>query len=277
MTNSGDIQSQLWVSALDDATSAAGDRSHPAFWLPSQNFVASSNSSYGIVNERAFWVLDACHPAGTSNASTCDVDEDCCGGTGPNKTGACRLDTPVSNPPTRHCQALPPVGQCEAANASCGSTSDCCPGLVCVGAVCEVPPPVLVVSPANYERIYQADCPDGTKPVWRFFDWKTTTPATNSALEFYAETAADPGSFHTLPQAPNAVVVDGVARLAIVKGAPVVDWTGVDVDEKFSMLNPLVKSQELLKITVRFIPNDERTQSPILNDWRQVYSCVPAE
>ncbi len=277
MTNSGDIQSQLWVAAIDDTTSAGADRSHPAFWLPSQNFVASSNSTYGYVNERAFWVLDACHNAGTSAASTCEVDEDCCGGAATPKTAACRLDTPVSNPPTRHCQALPPAGQCVAANGSCGSTADCCSGLACVNAVCQVPPPVLVVGDANYERIYQADCPDGTKPVWHFFDYKTTTPATSSSLEIYAETAADPSTFHTLSVAPNAVVVDGVAHLTTVTGAPVTDWTGVDVATAFSMLDPIVKSQEYLKITVRFVPNQEHTASPILNDWRQVYSCPPAE
>jgi hypothetical protein len=275
MTNSTDIQSQLWVSAIDDATSNITDRSHPGFWLPSQNFAA--NAAFGYVNERGFWVLDACHPPGTSDASTCEVDEDCCGGTGPTKTGACRLDTPVANPPTRHCQALPPAGQCEAANASCGSTSDCCTGLVCIGAQCELPPPVLVVSPANYERVYQADCPDGTKPIWRFFDWKTTTPPTNSQLEFYAETQADPTQFATLPSAPEPVAIPGVEHVGIATGAPITDWTGKDIDTLLEGDTPPLKSQEYLKITVRFVPNDEGTASPVLNDWRQIYSCVPAE
>jgi hypothetical protein len=275
MTNSTDFQSQLWVSAIDDTTSGTTDRSHPGFWLPSQNFAA--NAAFGYVNERGFWVLDACHPPGAADASSCEVDQDCCGGIGPTKTSACRLDTPVANPPTRHCQALPPAGQCVAANASCGSTSDCCTGLVCVGAVCTVPPPVLVVSPANYERIYQADCPDGTQPVWRFFDWKTTTPATNSQLEFYAETQADPTKFATLPMAPESVALAGVEHVGIASGAPITDWTGKDIDTLLEGDNPPLKSQEYLKITVRFVPNDERTQSPILNDWRQIYSCVPAE
>jgi len=279
MTNSSDIQSQLWVSAIDDATSSTGDRSHPSFWLPSQNFASSSSASYGFVNERAFWVLDACHPPGKTNASTCEVDEDCCGGVGPAKTGACRLDTPLANPPTRHCQALPALGKCEAVNDSCGSTADCCTGLVCVGASCQLPPPVLVVGSQNYERIYKADCPDGTKPIWRFFDWKTTTPDTDSALEFYAESQADPANFHTLPVAPAPIngAPDGVAFLKTVTGPPVVDWTGADVDVSLQALDPTQKSQEYLKITIRFIPNAERTKSPILNDWRQIYSCVPAE
>jgi hypothetical protein len=51
----------------------------------------------------------------------------------------------------------------------------------------------------------------------------------------------------------------------------------VDVDVALQSLNPIQKSEEFLKITVRFIPNDEQTASPVLNDWRQIYSCVPAE
>ncbi len=76
-----------------------------------------------------------------------------------------------------------------------------------------------------------------------------------------------------------SVVADGVARLTTnpVQGPPVVVWTGVDVDGALQSLNPPVKSQQYLKITVRFIPNDEGTASPVLNDWRQIYSCVPAE
>jgi hypothetical protein len=275
MTNSTDIQSQLWVAAVDDATSAAVDRSHPAFWLPSQNFAPAT--AYGYVNERAFWVLDACHPPGNANASTCEVDEDCCGGTGPTKTSACRLDTPIANPPTRHCQALPAAGQCVAANGACGAPTDCCAGLVCVGAVCQVPPSVLVVSPANYERVYQADCPDGTKPIWRFFDWETTTPDTASQIEFYAETEADPTKFATLPVSPVPVNTPGVEHVGVASGAPITVFTGKDIDTLLEGDNPPLKSQEYLKITIRFVPNMERTASPVLNDWRQIYSCVPAE
>ncbi len=51
---------QLWVGALDDAVSAATDRSHPPFWLPNQ--VLGDNGGR-IRNERAYWVLDACRPS----------------------------------------------------------------------------------------------------------------------------------------------------------------------------------------------------------------------
>lgn len=275
MTNSQDLQSQLWVAAIDDTVSAAADRSHPGFWLPSQNFAA--NAATGYVNERGFWALDSCHAAGTTNASTCEVDEDCCGGSGASKTAACRLDTPLSSPPTRHCQALPPAGTCTSVAGSCGAASDCCSGLVCVAAACQNPPPVLVVGYVNYERIYHSDCPDGSKVVWRFFDWKAQTPPSNSKLEVFAETEADPSTFVTLPVAPNVNTSPDVVHLADISTSNPTTWVGAAVSDALALNMKQLKSQEYLKITVRFLANDEHTQSPVLLDWRQSYSCVPAE
>ncbi len=275
ITNYQAIQSQLWVAAIDDSVSGAADRSHPAFWLPSQNFAADASTGY--INERGFWALDSCHPAGATNASTCEVDEDCCGGSGATKTAACRLDTPLSNPPTRHCQALPPAGVCAGTAGSCGAASDCCAGLVCVAAACQKPPPVLVIGYVNYERIYHSDCPDGTKVVWRFFDWKAKTPPSNSKMEVFAETEADPATFVTLPIAPNVNTSPDVVHVADITMSNPTTWVGAAVSDALAANMKQLKSQAYLKITVRFLANDEHTLSPILLDWRQSYSCVPAE
>jgi hypothetical protein len=274
ITNNWDIQSQLWVGAIDDAPSGATDRSHPGFWLPSQNF--SSTASNGYINERGYWVLDACHPAGSGPASSCEVDDDCCGGSDAPKSSACRLDTPLSNPPFRHCRAVPPPGQCIAAAGQCSTPTDCCTGLACIGAVCSVPPTVLAFAPSNYERIYEADCAEGSKPVWRFFDWKAVTPDTNSELEFYAETQTDPTLFATLPDYPTAVLADDVVFLGTASGPTLTDWVGVSVSERLEA-DKMLKSQQYLKITIRFVPNSEHTESPVLKNWRQSYSCEPAE
>jgi hypothetical protein len=147
--------------------------------------------------------------------------------------------------------------------------------LVCVNAACQTPPPVLVVGDMNYERVYQSDCPSGTKVVWRFFDWKAITPATNSKLEVYAETQADPTMFATLASAPTPIATTGVMKLATITTSNPTNWTGNAVSVELDKI--MLKSQQYLKITVRFVPNDERTLSPILKDWRQSYSCVPAE
>ncbi|HEX3776780.1 MAG TPA: PA14 domain-containing protein [Polyangiaceae bacterium] len=266
------LQSQLWVSAIDDTTSGSTDRSHPGFWLPSQNY--STNAASGYINERGFWVLDSCH----ANGAVCDVDEDCCGGLASPKTSLCRLDTPVTDPPTRHCGAAPPVGMCVAQGGACTTSSDCCIGAVCLTGTCQPPPAILVMTPANYERNYTAACASGTQPVWRFFDWEDVTPATNSKIEFYAQTSATGTDFLTLPVYPAAVTTgasSGVVLVGTASGAPNTTWIGSDVGAALTAIG--LKSQQYLKVTIRLVPNNELTASPTLTNWRESYSCVPAE
>ncbi|MEO7033585.1 MAG: PA14 domain-containing protein [Polyangiaceae bacterium] len=267
------LQSQLWVSAIDDTPSGSTDRSHPGFWLPNQNYQLDASSGY--INERGFWVLDGCKSNGATSANSCEVDEDCCGGLTSPKTALCRLDTPVTDPPSRHCGAAPPVGMCVASGGACTTTTDCCIGSVCLTGSCAPPPPILVPAPANYERVYSAVCDSGSKPVWRFFDWEDITPDSNSKIEFYAQTSATGTDFATLPNYPIIISNAGVVAIGTASGAPNSTWVGGDVGAKLTAIG--LKSQQYLKVTIRMVPNNELTQSPTLTNWRQNYSCVPAE
>lgn len=271
-TNASEIQSMLWVSAIDDATSGATDRSHPAFFLPNQ---AYSESGGHYLNERAYWVTEACRPAGSGAGSTCDVDEDCCGGTASPKTGVCRIDTPITQPPTRHCASVPPPNACLAAGSACTASSDCCFNYPCVANICTKPPPLPTFSATNFKRVYTSECGMGTKPVWRFFDWQAVTPPVGSAIEFYAESSDDPATFHDLPVAPNAVAVAGVVKIATVTGATVMGWVGQDVGALLTAKG--VPQRKYLQITARLQPNTKNTDTPVLTDWRQAYSCPPQE
>lgn len=268
MLNYNDLQSQLWVSAVDDSASGATDRSHPGFWLPNQNYAATASSGY--VNERGFWALEGCK----SNGNSCEVDEDCCGGTVAPKTSLCRLDTPVTDTPTRHCGAVPAAGMCIADGGTCSTNAECCLGSICASGKCAAPPPILVYGATNYERVYTASCGDGTKPVWRFFDWQTVTPG-DSKIEFYAQSAKALADFGTVPVAPAAVSTAGVVSLGTASGATTTSWVGSDVGAKLITAN--LKSQQYLKVTIRLIPNTAVTAAPTLSKWRQNYSCVPAE
>ncbi|MEI9940759.1 MAG: PA14 domain-containing protein [Pseudomonadota bacterium] len=272
MTNYTQLQSALWISAVDDVPSAGSDRSHPAFLLPNQNF-STSGASY--VNERGFWVLDGCKSNGTASTSSCEVDEDCCGGLASPKTAVCKIDTPVTDPPTRHCSSAPPVGMCVANGGVCAVTNDCCLGSVCLTGTCSPPPAILLPAPANYERKYQAVCDTGTKAVWRFFDWETITPSANSKIEFYAQTSATGTDFATVPVYPATVNIPGVVKLGTATGASNTSWIGSDVGAL--LLAAGLKSQQYLKVTIRMVPNDSLSASPTLTNWRQNYSCVPAE
>jgi len=133
----------------------------------------------------------------------------------------------------------------------------------------------LVPQPANFERNYNAVCGTGTKPIWRFFDWEDITPASNSKIEFYAQTSATGGDFATVPNYPTMVSIAGVVKLGTASGAPNPTWIGADVGAALSAAS--FKSQQYLKVTIRMVPNDELTKSPTLTNWRQNYSCVPAE
>jgi len=272
MLNYSQLQSALWIAAVDDTPSAGSDRSHPAFLLSNQ---AYSTTGANYLNERGFWVLDSCKSNGTSSASTCEVDEDCCGGLASPKTAVCKIDTPLTDPPSRHCSAAPPVGMCVAQGGVCAVTNDCCLGSVCLSGTCSPPPPILILGPANYERNYQAICDSGSKPVWRFFDWQTVTPSANSKIEFYAQTSATGSDFATVPLHPTMVTTPGVVKLGTATGASNTSWVGSDVGAL--LLAAGLKSQQYLKVTIRMVPNDQLTASPTLANWRQNYSCVPAE
>jgi hypothetical protein len=272
MLNTSVLQSMLWVSAVDDTVSGATDRSHPAFFLPNQ---AYSESGGHYLNERAYWVTEACRAPGASAASTCDVDEDCCGGTSSPKTGVCRIDTPVTQPPTRHCAAVPPPNACIAANGACSSSTDCCFNYPCVSNICVKPPPLPTYRPDNFVRDYTAECGRGTLPVWRFFDWKAVTPPIDSAIEIYAESVADPSAFHSLPPAPTVVAIAGVVQVATVTGATIPGWVGQDVGLKLKTAG--FAQRKYLRITARLIPNTKITSTPVMTDWRQAYSCPPSE
>jgi hypothetical protein len=268
----GKVQSMLWVSAIDDVTSAGADRSHPAFFIPNQNF--SENASNGFLNERAYWVTEACRPAGAGAGSSCDVDEDCCGGA--EGTAACRIDTPATVPPTRHCFALPDAGNCAMPGNACASGDDCCMGSVCDDGLCVKPPAFAKYQPANFERIYESSCSAGTKVEWTFFDYKASVPAVGGALQFYAESADNVADFETVPVYPAPVNLTGVALLGS-QGPPgdLTSFTTIAEDAPLDAAE--VVERKYLKITIRFIPNDTGIAAPILSEWRQAFSCPPGE
>jgi hypothetical protein len=202
------------------------------------------------------------------------VDEDCCGGAASPKTAVCRIDNPITAPPTRHCASVPPPNACIAAGGACTQNSDCCFNYPCVENLCVQPPPLPTYPPANFERLYTAECGTGTLPVWRFFDWQAETP-TGSSIEIYVESADDPDDLHTVPVAPTAVNIDGVVHLATVTGATVMGWVGADVGQ--ALADAGYPQRKYLLVTLRLIPNTTITTPPLVTDWRQSYSCPPQE
>jgi hypothetical protein len=268
----GKIQSMLWVSAIDDETSATTDRSHPAFFLPNQNF--AENAGNGFINERAYWVTEACRPAGNGAGSTCDVDEDCCGAAAGD--AVCRIDTPVTSPPTRHCFAVPDAGNCVMNGSACSTSDECCMGSVCDDGLCATPPAFARYQPANFERVYESNCLPGQKVQWTFLDYMASVPEVGGMLQFYMESADDPDDFLILPAYPGVVNTPGVALVATQDPPGDPDaFTTVALDAPLTAGQ--VVERKYLKLTIRFVPNQDGIAAPILSDWRVAFSCPPGE
>ncbi|HVY30025.1 MAG TPA: PA14 domain-containing protein [Polyangiaceae bacterium] len=262
------IQSMLWVSAIDDQPSGAADRSHPAFFLPTQNY--SEVADTGYLNERAYWVTEACRSPGNTAASSCDVDEDCCAGS------VCRIDTPATVPPVRHCFKVPTPANCGMAQAACATTTDCCMGLVCDDGLCVKPPPLSLYKPANFERIYESNCEGSSKVVWTFFDFKASVPDVGGLLEFYAESVDNIADFHTLPAYPAPVSITGVALIGTqAPPGDLNEYIPLTLDKPLK--DASIVHRRYLKITIRLVPNQSATLAPVLTDWRQSFSCPPGE
>lgn len=106
------LQRQLWGAAItiSETGEYATDPSHPAFYLPGQEF--------GTGNHRAFAALDPCREDGED----CTSGIDCCG-------GFCSLpeqsDTEFGVEPVGTCGSQPP--ECSRRDERCTSDADCCP------------------------------------------------------------------------------------------------------------------------------------------------------
>jgi len=252
---------QLWVAALDDATSAAADRSHPAFWLPNQLYASLNSNHY--VNERGYLVPSACLANGTS----CTQNSDCC-------NSNCTIDLPASSPPTRSCAAV--SGTCAQVGQSCNVGADggvvgagCCNGAMCINGSCAAPP---TYPSSTYQRLYTASCQPGTTAVWHTLEWNAAVPG-NATIAFSVQTdlVLDAGAF--VPSMPISI---GTATNANQNPPPAALDVSLDVDTTLKA-NGLASGPELL-VTMAFNPTTPGNLStPVLYDWAMTFDCVSSE
>lgn len=250
---------KLWLSAVAANPTKGTDPSAPAFYLPGQELIAG--------NSRAVFSLDSCRIAGPpTNANLCDSDLDCCGAPA---TSACVLDPPpLANPPTRHC--VPLTGACKGPGEQCTQDAQCCnfaTGDRCASGTCQVPPPIFF--DATYTRDYVGTCGAGERPVWRLFEWQSTTPA-GTSIVFRAQTRETT----TDTWVPAASVPLGTAAAPPESTA---GWTngGATADARLRAANEY--SRSWLRVFADLKTSPDRTLSPTLREWRATYDCVAAE
>jgi hypothetical protein len=245
---------KLWIAAVDSPVTPGTDPSKAAFYLPGQELAAGNSDGY--------WVDQACAPLNGS----CEIDDDCCGGTGASPTSLCRVISTASFPPTRQCKSR---SACAPSGASCSVTADCCTGLVCPsgGGLCVLEPP-LVYEQQVYQREYTATCPEGTSVKWRFFEWQSTIPNTSS-IDFSVQsraTAADAWK-------PAAPVLAATASSTTAAGV----WArGAQTVDQVLVANQTPSLARLL-VTMTFKPGSNGSVAPTLNGWRQIFDCVPSQ
>lgn len=254
------MTNKLWVAALSDSTSAATDRSNPAFFLPNQDAAA------GTLVERGYWTLDACKAPDLS-ASTCSSNEECCGyNSDPAvSTAACVVDSPLTSPATFHCKSTS-SSVCRAVGQSCTSDSSCCgfPTTLCVSGTCQNPPPIATYSAATYTRDYYAVCRGDQYLEWRFFDYTSQFPGGSGAsIQFSAATADTSAGLDTAT--PVALATQTVTNTA---------WLGANVSSALAGAVPSQKSRSYLRVTIAMTPTSDGSGTPLLTNWRQSYACI---
>jgi hypothetical protein len=249
---------QLWIAALDDAASGASDRSHPAFWLPNQLYASLNNNHY--VNERGYLVPSACAPTGSTAASVCAQNTDCC-------NSNCRIDLPAASPPTRHCQAT--TGTCAQPGQSCSVNSDCCNGATCSNGACTAAP---TYPPATFTRVFTARCDPGSHVVWHVLQWHASVPG-NASIAFSIQTSLDLDAGAFVPSTPIALVS---ATNANQNPPPMPADVSPDVDTLLRAQN--LASGPSLAVTMAFNPTTPgNLMTPVLYDWTMTLDCVPSE
>jgi len=258
----GATPKKIWVAAIDPNAASGSDPSHPAFYLPGQEWLSG--------NSKAYWVLDACKAANASRttANECESDLDCCGAP---TTSVCSLQEPIANPVKRHCIPKVSVG-CIADNAAtaCTSHAECCgfsSGSRCANGTCRLPTPLLVYGPGTFTRDFVAACGTGKKPVWQMVQWKATVPATSSI----AFTAASADTLAGLSTATT--VAAGQATTSTVGSA----WASNSVNLNTNLVAIGVGSRTYLRVTSSIQPSTDLLSTPNLSNWRVVYDCLDAE
>jgi hypothetical protein len=261
---------KLWVAAIDLNATPGTDPSHPAFYLDGQELLAG--------NSRGYWVLDACKPVGSTSASLCTSDLDCCSGE------VCTLDTPLPTPATSHCATAPSTA-CVATGSPCVAGQICCDTTAICSqqtSTCVVPPPLPYYQEADFTRDYADPCNSavtGKKVVWHAWQYETVTP-NGSSIEFVVETTNNPADLnYTLDAGGPAYDGQPVYLPTTITGASITSFTDprASQDVQSALLGAGQTSAKYLRVTVRLIPSPDGYTAPSLLKWNQQFDCVDAQ
>jgi hypothetical protein len=142
-----------------------------------------------------------------------------------------------------------------------------------------VPAVVPGYNPATFVQDYTANCGDGTKPVWREFDWQASIPNTASVTVM----AQSGDTVATLAPAMPLTVVNATTSTNVGPTGTSFDYALIDAGQgttpsgAFNTASPIVPSRNLLRLTITLTPTSDNLTAPTLLQWKVQYDCRPAE
>ena len=168
------------------------------------------------------------------------------------------------------------LGTCAPDNTACTNISQCCGALTgsqCILGSCTPPPPLVTFSGAAYTRDYVGSCDPGFGVVWRFFSWQSYTPG-NSYITFTAQTAADASDIVGMTP-PPVEIATAKSNITWALPAQTPGWvmSPLTVDDDLRAVGQT--SNSVLQVTAYLNPATAPSQTPVLEDWRATYDCVP--
>lgn len=132
-------------------------------------------------------------------------------------------------------------------------------------------------------RDFEGTCTAGASPVWQLFRWKAAVP-TGTSIDFRAATADTQAALPPAPSPAPVTVGAGSATPANSPAAGPVVWRN-DVDtavppqpvpvSKHLRLEANTISKRWLRVYMTF--NPQPASSPRLDEWQQLYDCIPSE
>ncbi|MET0792039.1 MAG: hypothetical protein ABW061_11010 [Polyangiaceae bacterium] len=152
----------------------------------------------------------------------------------------------------------------------------------CVSPDGLMPAPPAVVQgyyPATFVQDYTANCVDGTKPIWREFDWQAVIPDTASIVV----TAQSGESIATLAPSMPLTIATSTASTNTGSMGTTFDFALIDAGKgsspsgAFNSASPIVPSRNLLRLTITLNPTGDQLLAPTLRHWKVQYDCAPNE
>jgi hypothetical protein len=139
------------------------------------------------------------------------------------------------------------------------------------------PPPPPTYAAVTFTQDYTATCRPDQRVAWREFDWKSIILPTSS-IDFSAQSG--PNAAGLLPATPVSLASSTTSTTPPNWDVALIDTStglGLGGTGAFNTAVPPVRSDSLLRITIKMNPTADKLGTPLLAEWKVQYDCVSAE